>query len=268
MGLVARVTTKYVEESEVRAVPMPEWTQTWHPVSHGQLLDALDKAVSVNTRLAVKTRQYSLNQSGMQLFGVWDLDLDIAGRAWSVGFRNSLDKTLSIGICGGQRVFVCDNLAFNGEFIEFRKHTAGLEMDNLILLCAGALDQAQKDGLNFISWVMTLKEHELDAEGLSWLTVMAMKEGALAPSKFSLFLECLEIEYKLEHEMTLYVWHGAITRAMKGESLFKISKRNESLNRVIGNFLTFERNIYTTPGIAMVKLLPWAEKGGSASVPK
>ena len=263
MGLSAHVKTKYVEEPEVRAVPMPEWTQTWHPVSHGQLLDALDRAVSINTRLAIKTKQYSLNQSGMQLFGVWDLDLDIVGRAWSIGFRNSLDKSLSIGLCGGQRVFVCDNLAFNGTFIEFRKHTAGLEFENLVEICQGALDQAQTDGLEFISWAISLKEHELDAESLSWLTVASMQENALAPSKFTHFLDCLYEEYHLEHEMTLYTFHAAVTRAMKGESLFKIAQRNEGLNRVIRKFLEKERNIYTSVGMAIQGLLPWVmPKGG------
>lgn len=31
-----------------------------------------------------------------------------------IGFRNSYDRTMSVGICFGSKVFVCDNMAFSG----------------------------------------------------------------------------------------------------------------------------------------------------------
>jgi hypothetical protein len=52
----------------------------------------------------------------------------------SIGFRNSYDKTLPIGVCGGASVFVCSNLMFTGDIIKMRKHTQNVEDDLDILI--------------------------------------------------------------------------------------------------------------------------------------
>ncbi len=52
------------------------------------------------------------------------LQAEIApGVALAVGCRNSVDKSLPIGFCCGQRVFVCDSLAFSSDVVITRKHT-------------------------------------------------------------------------------------------------------------------------------------------------
>jgi len=45
------------------------------------------------------------------------------GIALVVGVRNSTDKSMPIGFAAGERVFVCDNLAFSSEVVIARKHT-------------------------------------------------------------------------------------------------------------------------------------------------
>jgi len=50
------------------------------------------------------------------------------GRA-AMGIRTSNNKTMSIQICAGLSVFVCDNLVFRGDLIALnRKHTSGLNL--------------------------------------------------------------------------------------------------------------------------------------------
>ena len=41
----------------------------------------------------------------------------------SIGFRNSYDKSLSVGLAVGGQVFVCDNLCLSGEVTVLKKHT-------------------------------------------------------------------------------------------------------------------------------------------------
>ncbi len=41
----------------------------------------------------------------------------------SIGIRNSTDRSTPIGFAAGERVFVCDNLAFSSEVVVSRKHT-------------------------------------------------------------------------------------------------------------------------------------------------
>jgi hypothetical protein len=53
----------------------------------------------------------------------------------SIGFRNSYNKTLPVGVCGGANVTVCSNLMFVGDVIKMRKHTqnVGDDLDALIV---------------------------------------------------------------------------------------------------------------------------------------
>ena len=45
-----------------------------------------------------------------------DLETQMEGCRFSIGIRNSHDKSLRLGLTAGIRVFVCSNMAFSGEF--------------------------------------------------------------------------------------------------------------------------------------------------------
>ena len=49
----------FVSEAIVRAEPKPEFTETWHPFSHGEILDALSVAVE-EKGLVVIDKKYSI----------------------------------------------------------------------------------------------------------------------------------------------------------------------------------------------------------------
>ena len=50
--------SKSVTEGLVRSIPEPEFTDTWHPVSHAKVLDALEASVH-NVGLDIVSKQYS-----------------------------------------------------------------------------------------------------------------------------------------------------------------------------------------------------------------
>jgi hypothetical protein len=68
--------------------------------------------------------RYGVSRAGARLFATLDLATPIAeGVALAVEIRNSTDKSLPLGFCAGNRVFVCSNLAFHSELMVNRKHT-------------------------------------------------------------------------------------------------------------------------------------------------
>lgn len=161
MGLIAHTDTDYVNEQAVREVAEPEWTKTWHPVGHGRLIDALEAGVN-DHNLHITKRQYSLSVNGKKLFGVWELDDAVTdGMKLSMGFRNAIDKTMTIGICAGVTVFVCDNLAFSGDMILFRKHTSGLNDETLSMLSMEAVSQVIEKMTGYRDWINGLKEEAI-----------------------------------------------------------------------------------------------------------
>jgi hypothetical protein len=165
--LLAHCDTRRVDENAVLAVPSPDFTKSWRPVSHGQVIQTLEAACQYHG-IAVRSREYSMSANGAKMFGVWELDITVDGTAFSLGVRNSIDKSFGIGITAGTKVFVCDNLCFSGDYIRFRKHTAGLDMDELTEIANEAVTGAVVKMERLYNWQDSLHNvfvPELRAQG-------------------------------------------------------------------------------------------------------
>src|SRR5215813_12120740 len=78
----------------------------------------------------------------MKMFGVLDLETTFEGCRFSIGIRNANDKSMRLALTVGYRVFVCDNLAFHGDFTPVtRKHTKNFDYVEVI---GGAVDKMQR----------------------------------------------------------------------------------------------------------------------------
>jgi hypothetical protein len=105
---------------ELRAPP-PEGR--WHPIAHATVLDTV-KGTLQEAGYAVRSEKLAVAKSGARFFGTLDLATSLtSGVSLAVGVRNSTDKSFPLGFCAGNRVFVCDNLAFRSELLVRRKHT-------------------------------------------------------------------------------------------------------------------------------------------------
>src|SRR5437667_3587619 len=127
--LMSHVDTDLVTRDQLRLVPVPEPTRTWRPIPHIDLVESLEQVLQQN-QIAIQREEFALRRDGSTLFGVLQLIYESTsdGRA-AMGIRTSNNKTMSIQICAGLSVFVCDNLVFRGDLIALnRKHTSGLNL--------------------------------------------------------------------------------------------------------------------------------------------
>lgn len=221
-----------VEEAQVFAVPEPEFTDTWHPVSHRKVALAVQEAV-VSTGMEITAKDYTLAQNGANLFASYKLSKGTNGISWMVGFRNSLCKRFPVGMVAGTTVMVCSNLMFSGKFLEFHKHTASMDEALLNELATNAMNKL----VNYLTvlgeWQEDLKELVVDSGDFKKISFDLLYQGAIPPSKFMTeYLPNYDEEKKLNGE-SLYSVHGAVTRTLRGGSLFNISDRTAPLNKVI-----------------------------------
>jgi len=230
------MSTARVTEAEVMAIPEPEFTSSWHPVSHARVIGSLDLAVR-DHGLGVVERNYNIRREGKQMFGTWQLDQKTNGSSWMVGFRNSIDKEFAVGIVAGTHVFVCSNMAFSGKFIEFRRHTGGLDAEELVQVATRSIGKLIGEMKDFSQWHEGLKAYGLLERDLKVLVYDAMKNWVFPPSKFQGFLECYREEKQLRHHDSLYTFHGACTRLSRESSLFTVSERNGALVKIINNHI-------------------------------
>ena len=221
-------TSLRVSEAEVKAVMAPERTRSWNPITHSTLIDALDVAARKHN-LAIKSRNYSLAAEGNKMFGTWGIDSGSSDRDWAFGFRNSIDKSMAIGMTAGTNIIVCSNMCFSGDYIAFRKHTGGLDLSELVWMADKAIEATMQKSIEFDNWHQGLKEVELSRDQAKCFAFDCMSTGVFTPSKFKAFIEACTEEYKLSKEQNLYTYHGGVTRLLRDSSLFNVAGSTRKL---------------------------------------
>lgn len=111
----------------------PPGTRTWKPIAHADFAKVVREVID-RRDYAILRERYAVTKDGRRMFGVFDLTrrgMCIANGSvgLSIGIRNSVDKTIAGTILGGERVFVCNNLAFSTKLAEIRKHTRHFRRD-------------------------------------------------------------------------------------------------------------------------------------------
>lgn len=79
--------------------------------------------------------EYAATPDGMKMFGVMELEAGFTGCRFSIGLRNSHDKTMRLALVVRIRTFVCDRLAFQGDFSPvLAKHSKNFSLlDSLVI---------------------------------------------------------------------------------------------------------------------------------------
>jgi len=117
-------------KADLASVPVPEPTDSYHPVPYNRFVEEVELHVP-RFGLTVQSSAFALAREGNQMFGVLTCSNghNNGDYALAIGLRNSYDRSLSVGLVAGTRVFCCDNLAFSGEAQVHRKHTANVFRD-------------------------------------------------------------------------------------------------------------------------------------------
>lgn len=94
-------------------VPTPAATETHRPIPHHEVVQALIETLGFR-HIGVVHDEYAVSPDGMRMFGVLDLETEIQGCRFSIGLRNSHDKTMRPSFTAiGPRL---SNMAFGGDF--------------------------------------------------------------------------------------------------------------------------------------------------------
>ncbi len=106
---------KTINREQLALVPTPAGTATHRPVPHHEIVSALVETLGFR-HIGVVQDEYAVSPDGMKMFGVLDLETEMHGCRFSIGVRNSHDKSMRLALTCGYRVLVCANMAFSGDF--------------------------------------------------------------------------------------------------------------------------------------------------------
>lgn len=142
----------------IAQVSTPSGTATHRPVPHSEVIGALVEALGFR-HIGVVKDEYAVSQDGMKMFGVLDLDTGMHGCRFSIGVRNSHDKSMRLAMTVGYRVFVCENMAFSGDFEPvLAKHSKNFSLQNALSI---GVDQMQRNFAGMRTQVETWRESQL-----------------------------------------------------------------------------------------------------------
>lgn len=231
--LLSHVDTDLVTRDQLALVPVPEPTETWKPIPHIDLIQNLQQALW-NNRIGIRAEKFALRRDGSTLFGVLQLAYDDTpdGQA-AMGIRTSNDKSMSLQICAGLSVFVCDSLVFRGDLIALnRKHTASLNLANELNAAVGRFKQ------HFgclTSEIETLKQRELsDGEAKVYIHDVFVK--GIFPLRLMPQISLMYFQPGLRawEERTCWSLHNAFTLVAKQMPITTRLPAIQELGRVFG----------------------------------
>lgn len=221
-------------KDDLALVPIPEATDSYIPVPHNHLADTLSTiGQDILNGFSLEKEQYALARNGNQMFGVLVFKNSDNELGLSIGFRNSYDKSMAVGIAVGAEVFVCDNLAFTGDITILRKHTANV-WSSLEDTAISTLYRSRKNFHKIAEDAEVLKERALDNKKAFRMMGLLFGRNVLTPRQ----LPVVKKEWLTPSHMTfmprnMWSFYNACTEALKSCPPVLIMEKHIALHNMV-----------------------------------
>jgi hypothetical protein len=170
------ISDRKLTREELALVPTPPGTATHRPVADIDVVHALAETLGFR-HIAVVQEEYAVSRDGMKMFGVMELDQGMHGARFALGVRNSHDKSFRLAVTVGYRVFVCENLAFSGDFSPvLAKHSKNFSLQNALSI---GVDDMQRNFKPMVEGVELWRGSQLSDTAARMVIYRAFIEGEL-----------------------------------------------------------------------------------------
>lgn len=157
-GLMLHAGAKLVGRQNLRDIHTPDATDTHKPIPHHVLVETIAESLSYR-KLEITRDEYAVSPDGMRVFGFIEVNIEHNGIRLALVFRNSHDKSFSLGLIAGYRTFCCDNLAFHGQFVAIaKKHTKNVDLQEVVGI---GVDKVQRHFQRVIADIDVWRRFEL-----------------------------------------------------------------------------------------------------------
>lgn len=232
--LIAHCGTAKITRDDLKHLPVPEATATFKPVPHDEIVEALIETLAFR-QISVIRDEYAASPDGMRMFGVLDLETGFDGCRFSIGLRNSHDKSLRLACVSGLRVTVCDNLMFQGDFVAvLAKHSKRFSLLDALAI---GVDRIQRNFTPLRDQVERWRESRLTDEEAKLVIYRAFIEGDLeAPRHLARDVHRHYFQPQSDDfvSRTMFSLSNAFTSAFKGLDPIPYFKATAKLGAFLG----------------------------------
>jgi hypothetical protein len=202
-----------ISKAELSQIPTPPATPTHIPIPHIEVVDALTEALNLR-HIGIVAEEFAVSSDGMEMFGVLDLETTFEGCRFALGIRNANNKRFRLSCTVGWRVFVCQNLAFQGDYTPIlAKHTKHFGLRDSISI---GVDHMQRNFEPMRRQVEAWRLRQLSDETAKLIIYKAFIQGELeVPRHPSGRPSVLRSQYEEFAPRTMWSLSNAFTSAFK-----------------------------------------------------
>ena len=207
-GLLAHCGTVKVDRAFLDNLEMPEATDTFKPIAHSVLVDAIEESLAFR-HISIERSEFAVSKDGMKMFGLLEVNQVYEGINFAIGLRNANDKSMRLGMVAGYRVFVCDNMSLSGDFNPLlAKHTKHLDLVESVSM---GIDRIQRGWQPLRESIDYKRATHIEPDAAKLLIYNAFAHRLLP---ISLFREVSQ-EFGTTPESTLWSLENNFTEAFK-----------------------------------------------------
>jgi hypothetical protein len=204
-----------ISRAELAHIPTPAATPTHIPIPHIDVVETLVETLSLR-HIGVVAEEFAVSSDGMEMFGVLDLETAFEGCRFAIGIRNANNKRFRLSCTAGLRVFVCQNLAFQGDYTPvLAKHTKNFGLQDSLSV---GVDRMQRNFEPMRCQVEAWRRRQLTDEVAKLIIYRAFVEGELeAPKHLARVVHNCYFNPQYEEFALRTMWSlsNAFTSAMK-----------------------------------------------------
>ena len=221
---------------QLAMIPLPQETRSYKPVAHHELANMLSSiAANLLPEFTLDSTQFGLARDGQKMFGVHTFKNGNSALGLSIGFRNSYDRSLSVGIAVGASVFVCDNLMLTGDLTVLRKHTSNVHADidslalSAIYRSRSAFNQIKQDA-------EVMKQIPMSDDEAYRMLGLVYGRGIITPRQIPVVKsEWLEPSHDAFEDRNLWSFYNAVTESLKSSPPQSIMERHLAIHKQLMN---------------------------------
>jgi hypothetical protein len=223
-----------VTKDEMALIEVPQATDSYLPVPHNHLAETLATiGRDILTGFTLHKEQYALAREGQQMFAVHVYKDTHTEMGLSIGFRNSYDKSMAIGIAIGANVFVCDNLSLTGEISIMRKHTANV-WKGLEDVAISTLYRSQKNFEKIVADSEAMRGVEIGDDEAFRMIGLLFGHGILSPRQLPVVKEeWLKPSHVDFQPRNVWSFYNAATESLKSCPPIMIMEKHIQLHTMI-----------------------------------
>lgn len=212
---------------------LPE-SRTFKPVPHIELAQrVITLACDILSGFTLISESYQIARDGAQCFGTLTLTRGDEGVNFSIGWRNSTDKSLAIGMVLGAQVICCSNLMFNGDIKILRKHSMNVWND-IETLAITSFYRHQHGYDKILSDVDLLKRKLISDDQAAAMFGRFFYNGLLSPRQLPVAVkEWKEPSFPEFEPRTLYSLYNCSTHALKNEAPATVMEKHTGLHNAV-----------------------------------